>query len=45
MIILLELDWDQALQEIKNKTGASKQFQVRQAIQDWIKSNQQTPTK
>jgi len=31
------------IQEIKNETGAAKQFQVRQAIQNWIKLNQQNP--
>ena len=41
MIITLEPEWDSALQEIKNETGAAKQFQVRQAIQNWIKLNQQ----
>lgn len=38
MIIELELDWDKDLELIKKATGASKQWQVREAIQMWINS-------
>jgi len=39
MILILEDDWSKDLQEIKDKTGVTKQFQVRQAVQDWINKN------
>ena len=45
MIIELELDWDKDLEQIKKVTGASKQWQVRQAIQMWIASKKLSENK
>lgn len=38
---MLEDDWSEDLQKIKESTGASKQFQVREAVKDWIKKNKE----
>lgn len=39
------MDWDKDLDLIKKATGASKQWQVREAIQMWINSKKLSESK
>lgn len=38
ILVIIEDDWNKDLEEIKKNTGATKQWQIREAIQMWITS-------